>query len=209
MASAQYVKSLTIAGVTFSKSPSNIEADGNNAFTASLTAAKTLSSWVKTDADTAAGDLAGGHGWSTGVYDVYWDGGRRYDVDVTITTNACALDGGSGDDFPASGNTTVVLSPREELTGFALDGDNAKIVAVAHQSTDLLVTSKGMVRFYDADDNLIAAVDLDCNGDPNINDIYSGEVNRYTGDVIVYGIGSTAYTGASTVKAAVGYLFDT
>lgn len=209
MAAAQYVKSLTIAGMSFSKAPSNITADGANAFEATLTPAKALSSWVKTDANTAAGNLAGGHGLSTGTFDVYWTGGARRDVAVTITTNACALDLGSGDDYPASADATVVLAPQTVLTGFSIDGDNAAIVAVQHASTDTTLTNAGRVGFYDVEDDEIANVSVTCNGDPNINDIYSGETNRYTGDVITYGIASTAYTGATVIKAQVGYLYNT
>ena len=65
-----------------------------------LAAAQSVSSWVKTDANTAACNLAGGHGQTDGKFDVYWSGGRRYGVDGTIATNALSLDGGSGDDFP-------------------------------------------------------------------------------------------------------------
>lgn len=211
MATAQYVKNLQIAGISFNKQ-ANITADGSNAFTAALTPAKALSSWVKTDADTAAGNLAGGHGLATGVFDVYWTtggGGMRRDVDVTITVNACALDGGAGDDFPASADATVVLAPQTVLTGFALDGDNAEIVAVSHTSTDPALVNAGHVGLYDADDDEIASVEVDCNGDPNINDIYSGEANRYTGDQITYGKASTAYTGATIISANVGYLYNT
>jgi len=208
MAVASYNKSLTIAGISFSRQ-SNITADGANGFSAAVTPAKALSAWVKTDLDTAAGNLAASHGLSTGTYDVYWTGGTRYDVVVTITTNACALEGGSGTDFPASADTTVVLAPQTLLTGFTLDGDNASIVAVDATSTDPSLTNKCRVAFHDATADLIATVALAANGDPNINDIYSGETNRYTGAVITNGKASTAYTGASVIKAEVGYLYNT
>lgn len=210
-ASAQYYKALTIAGLSFTRQ-SNITAHGNNSFSAPLTPAKALSSWVKTDANTAAGNLAGGHGLATGVFDVYWTsggGGMRRDVDVTITTNACALDGGTGDDFPASADSTVVLAPRTLLTGFSLDGDNAQIVAVGMSSTDLLLVNAGRVGFYDADDDEISNCEITCNGDPNVNDVYAGEANRYTGDVITYAYASTAYTGTTEIVVNVGYLYNT
>lgn len=211
MASAQYNKALTVAGISFTRQ-SNITADGNNAFSAALTPAKALSSWVKTDADTAAGNLAGGHGLSTGTFDVYWTsggGGMRRNVSVTITVNACALDGGTGDDFPASADTTVVLAPRTQLTGFSLDGDNAEIVAVSQTSQNTLLTDAGRVGFHDAADDEISNCEITCNGDPNVNDIYAGETNRYTGDVITYAWASTAYTGASEIVVNVGYLYNT
>jgi hypothetical protein len=208
MANAQYSKALAIAGINFSRQ-SNIVADGANAFQAVLTPAKALSSWVKTDADTAAGNLAGGHGLSTGTFDVYWTGGARYDVPVTISTNACTLDGGHGDDFPASATTTVVLAPQTELTGFTLDGDNAEIVAVAAVAIDPTLAPAVRLGLYDVDDDLIEEVAVTCNGDPNVNDIYAGEANRYTGDPITYGMASTAYTGTDEIKLNVGYLYNT
>jgi hypothetical protein len=208
MANAQYAKSLSIAGVNFSKQ-SNISADGSNGFSASVTPAKAISSWVKTDANTAAGNLSGGHGLSNGTYDVYWTGGARYDVGVTISTNACAFEGGTGDDFPASATATVVMAPQTVLTGFTLDGDNAEIVAVSGTTNDPSLSPAMRVGFFDAAADLIASVAVTCNGDPNINDIYSGETNRYTGDVIANGTVSTAYTGTDTITVNVGYLYNT
>lgn len=208
MANAQYTKNLSIAGISFDRQ-SNITADGANGFTASVTPAKAITSWVKTDADTAAGNLAGGHGLSNGTYDVYWTGGARYDVGVTISTNACAFEGGVGDDFPASATATVVMAPQTLLTGFSLDGDNAEIVAVKSTTTDPSLSPAVRVGFFDVDDDLIASVPVTCNGDPNVNDIYAGETNRYTGDVIAYGTASTAYTGADTINVSIGYLYNT
>ena len=92
-----------------------------------LAGGKAASSWVKTDADTAACNLAGGHGYSTGKMDVYWTSGttgleHRHDVDVTVTGDALALDGGSGDDFPATDDTTVVVCTHQQINT-AIDGD--------------------------------------------------------------------------------------
>src|SRR5690349_2384011 len=104
MATGTYTTSVTLAGFNFSNQTA-VTTDGQLSFgPVTLPVAKALSSWVKTDANTAAGNLAGGHGLTTGTYDIYWDGGARYDVDCTITTNAVALDGGSGTDFPATAN---------------------------------------------------------------------------------------------------------
>ncbi|WP_425618030.1 hypothetical protein NA78x_001723 [Anatilimnocola sp. NA78] len=206
-ASAQYNKNLTIAGISFNRQ-SNITDDGANGFSAVATPAKALSSWEKSDANTAAGNLAASHGLTTGTYDVYWDGGSRFDVPVTITVNACALDGGSGDDFPATANATVVLAPRKPISGFLIDGDNASIVAVQSRTVDPSVSSACRVAFLDAAEDIIADVEVTTNGDPNVNDIYAGEANRYTGDVITHGIISTANTSAD-VTFEVGYLYGT
>jgi hypothetical protein len=61
-----------------------------------LPAAKAVTAWVKTDANTAAGNLPAGHGFTDGKFDVYWTGGKRYGMDATIVTNALTLDGGAG-----------------------------------------------------------------------------------------------------------------
>lgn len=206
MPTRQYSSNLTIGSITFN-SVSNITAEGENALTSPIDLAKALSSWVKTDADTAAGNLAGGHGWSTGVYDVYWTGGARYDVDVTITVNACALDGGTGDDFPASADTTVVLAKQTALSGFTIDGDNAEIVAASLTSLDPSLTSRGRICFLDADEDIIEDIKSTANAAADVNNISGGQVNRYSGDVITHAIASCEDT-SSTIYANVGYMYD-
>lgn len=121
----------SIAGVSIQKTITETgdhpQAYGDANTDIALAAGKAVSSWVKTDANTAAGNLAGGHGYSSGKVDVYWDGGMRYDVDMTVTVNAIALDGGSGDDFPASADTTVVVCTHQRINT-AIDGDNVKLL---------------------------------------------------------------------------------
>src|SRR5688572_9155702 len=109
-----------------------------------LPAAKPVTNWVKTDANTAACDLPVGHGYSNGTFDVYWTsggGGRRVDVPGTIATNALSLDGGSGTDFPASADTTVVVC-RQVPINVAIDGDALKLLAIRSEYTDTTQTSR-------------------------------------------------------------------
>ncbi len=74
------------------------------------TTATAVTDWVETNANTAACNLPSGHGFSSGKFEILWNGGKRYSVDGTIMGDALALHGGNGDDFPASGNTTVVVT---------------------------------------------------------------------------------------------------
>jgi hypothetical protein len=87
--------------------------------------------WVKTDADTAACDVAAGSLIANGKVDVRWDVGIRYGVVCTRTVNALALEGGTGTDFPASAEDSCVVSQQVEID-FQVDGDN--LVAIAAQA---------------------------------------------------------------------------
>lgn len=197
MPTAQYGVSLTIGGVSISKSAIR-ENEGVIAVASSIPGAKAVSSWVKTDADTAAGDLAGGHGWTTGTFDVYWDGGARHDVTVTITTNALALDGGTGDDFPSTANTTVVLAQQTQVN-VSLDGDEADIVGLLLESLSASDTFKGRLLFEDADGDDIADVDVNVN-QPYVYDVAGTGVNPFTGDPITKCLASHGSTSAQTLK---------
>ncbi len=114
MPTGNYSGSFSAGGVSMSFNTA-YTAESASGVEVVIPVAKALSSWVKTDANTAAGNLTGGHGLTTGTFDVYWDGGARYGVPVTITVNACALDGGAGTDFPASANTTVRICKQVEI----------------------------------------------------------------------------------------------
>lgn len=141
MPTGQVGTTVAAAGVSISKS-SPITADSASGLEVVLPVAHALSSWVKDDANTAAGNLAGGHGLATGTYDVYWSGGQRLGVTITITVNACALDGGAGTDFPESGDVTVVICEQVSINA-AIDGDELELLAVSLEYTSELVTSVG------------------------------------------------------------------
>ena len=120
-----------------------------------------VTDWVKTDADTAACNLAGGHGKTSGTYDVYWTiagvNYARYGVTNTITTNACALDGGAGDDFPASATSGVVIT-KQVVTTCPIDGDAVVLFGVFLRSTDTAAVASA--DFQDASSNSIEQFDL-------------------------------------------------
>jgi hypothetical protein len=164
-------------------------ADHPNPYEVSIPAAFPLSSWVKTDADTAAGNLTAGHGQTTGVFDVYWTGGQRYAVNCTITTNAVALDGGSGTDFPATSDSTVRIC-KQVVINTAIDGDAIKLAFVKlGYSDDVASTAaRGRLLFEDAAADDIADLDTADGINANVTNIYDiegGDTNPFTGDVIV------------------------
>ena len=90
--------------------------------------------WTDVDANTASCTLPSGHGYTNGNFDVFWTisgvNYRRYGVPGTISTNTLSLDGGGGDNFPATSTTGVVVCKRHY--GRVEPGD-----CVAHLATDI------------------------------------------------------------------------
>jgi len=135
-----------------------------------LPAGKDVTSWVKTDANTAACNLPSGHGYTDGKFDVYWSGGYRYGVDGTISTNALSLDGGAGTDFPSSATTGVVVCKRVVINK-AIDGDNLAAIGLSYE----LASSSGY-------GSLVLAFDAINAGGLDINDWKeSYKIARYAG----------------------------
>jgi hypothetical protein len=169
----------SIGGVTIQKTISetgdhaNVYGDANSEIV--LAAGKEVTDWVKTDADTAACSLASGHAYTDGKFDVYWDGGMRYDVDGTIVTNALSLDGGSGDDYPASATEDIVVCKHQQITT-AIDGDEVQLLVVN-------ATTHAHCHFEDADGDTIKDLELTANT-PYTYHQSSGDASPLTGDPI-------------------------
>lgn len=158
-----------------------------------LPAGSAGSSWVKTDANTAACNVATASPIATGKVDVYWDLGVRYGVDCVRSTDALALDGGAGTDFPANAEDTIIVSQQQQVN-IAIDGDLADAVGLW---SDVLCH----VDLQDADGHSIRAVTLQA-------DEFDGwdsemEVNPYTGDPITKARISNGSIVAGTFQAAV------
>lgn len=145
MPSAQVGIAVAAAGVSIARS-SVITTDAATGLEVTLPVAWPVTSWVKTDANTAAGNLASGHGQATGTYDVYWTGGQRLGVGVTITDDACVFEGGAGTDFPASATTTVVTCLQTSINT-AIDGDVLELLAIDLGYTDAAAASVGNADF--------------------------------------------------------------
>lgn len=175
------------------KTADNNAAYGGASAPITLAAGKAATNWVKTDLDTAACDLPAGHGYGDGASncDVYWDVGARYGVVVTITTNAAALEGGTGTDFPASAETTVVVC-KQQQSNVSIDGDQAALVGV-------VATVDGYASFQDASSNVIRGVALIAN-EPDMWDS-SMATNPYTGNPITKALVSNGALAWETSKA--------
>jgi hypothetical protein len=180
MPSGTHGVTVSAAGVNIAKS-SVITSDSASGLEVTLPVAHALSAWVKTDADTAAGNLTAGHGKATGTYDVYWTGGKRVGVGVTITVNACALEGGTGTDFPATADATVVICEQVPVN-VAIDGDELEMLAVSLEYTDSAAASVGYIDCLSAAPASIETVDLVANT-PQVWTSTAAQA-KFTGDPI-------------------------
>jgi hypothetical protein len=82
---SRYNVNISGGGLSISGSKTR-ETDDAQGLAPVIPAGKTVTSWVKTDSDTADCNLPSGHGYSSGNFDVFWDGGRRYGVPGTVTS---------------------------------------------------------------------------------------------------------------------------
>jgi len=168
----------------------------NNYEDIALAAGKAVTEWVKTDADTAACSLATGHGYSSGKMDVYWSGGVRYDVDGTVDGDSLSLDGGSGDDFPDSATTGVVVCTPQQINA-AIDGDNvAMIVADSTQRAHLY--------FEDSDGAEVGTIEVETANEPYIWHDTSGFTNPLTGNPATVCYASNGSTTAAVLNILSG-----
>ncbi len=169
-----------------------------------LPAGKTVTDWVKVDANTAGCNLPGSHGYSNGNFDVYWvdtngDYQVRHGVPGTIVTNALTLDGGAGTDFPANGTTGIVVTPQVEIT-VQCDGDEAVAFAVEVKFTSTSETAYSSVVLRDDADAVVKALHLPPN-EGNVWWINSIHANPLTGNVIESCVASCgSATNAATLN---------
>lgn len=186
MPSAYLSISFASGGVSIGKTVTRT-GDHPNSYEVELPAGKAVTAWVKTDANTAACDLPSGHGYSNGNFDVYWTASSvdyvRYGVPGTISTNALSLDGGTGDDFPASATTGIVVT-RQVNINTAIDGDAIEAICICLELSDQTATTRGHVDFQDSGPATILAQTLTANV-PKIWDIEGGATNVFTGNPIV------------------------
>lgn len=183
MAVGNYSLTVTIGGVSIAKSVSRSGDHPNPYGPITLPAGKVVTSWVKTDANTAACNLPSGHGYTNGNFDVYWTAGGvdyvRYGVPGTITVNALALDGGDGTDFPASATVGIVVCKQVQINT-AIDGDASELLALSLESSDPASTGRAHVDFQD------------------VSDVQVADFNLYANVPLVYDIGSSAITNPVT-----------
>lgn len=199
MPSGTHGTTVSAAGVSIAKS-AVITTDSASGLEVTIPVAHAISSWVKTDADTAAGNFTAGHGQTDGTYDVYWSGGKRVGVAVTITTNAAVFEGGSGTDFPA--DATAITCCKQVAFNGALDGDEAELVALSLEYTDTAATSAGYLDCLSAAPASIETVDLVA----NTPQVWSGSAAqaKFTGNPIAsFTVSHNNTTYAATLKVIV------
>jgi hypothetical protein len=211
MANLSYTLTVSGGSVPFSSTVART-GDGPIAAEVSVTNSAAVGSWVKSDANTGAGALTEGHGLSSGKCDVYWTGGRRYDVDATIAVNAIGVDAGTGDDYPDSDNTTVVVCMHQQVN-LTIDGDSVNFIALLLESTTAASTARGHIHCEDADGDVIADVDLDAN-EPRLWDFDTGVAtnddgldNPFAGDIITT-VFVTTDSASETITLKVAGLQD-
>ena len=169
------------------------EDDGAIAQSPVLAAGKAGTLTTRTDDNTGVATLSDGHGIvSTDVVDVYWNGGRRYDMVATVAGNAVTVDGGAGDNLPAQGVAVVVCKVTTITQAF--DGDNAGLIAL--QST-LRTAGKACVRFVDAGSAVLKTVDL-INDEPFVWWSNSSVTNPLTGNAVATIVASNGSSAAPT-----------
>lgn len=177
--------------------------DGEINLEISLPVAKAASAWVKTDSDTAACNLTAGHGIVTGKVDVYWTGGSRYGVDCTVSTNALALDLGSGDAYPATANATVVIAQQVTIT-FNLVSTALKFLALVNKnisdttgkvSADIQTSAPASLVRY------LLPYEKVAGGLAAIVDVANGDTNPISGTAATIRASNSSITYAATLLA--------
>jgi hypothetical protein len=93
--------------------------------------------------------LGAGHGLQTGdKVDLYWSGGQRYGVSITVNVNAITITGGAGDNLPVQ--DTAVVMTKQVVIDTDFDGDLVQMIAAVN-------TQKGNLDFQtNADVSILA-----------------------------------------------------
>lgn len=175
------------------RSADSLQLWGDTAAPIPLNPAKDVINFAEGSPNEATCDLSGGHGLSSGVYDVYWTESAvnkiRYGVDIAISTNACTLTGGAGDDYPATiADGLAVICEQKEVAA-AIDGDEVVLFWVVLIFANVSATGRGHVDYQEDNDTQVGEVDLEgiLQGTVvNDYDIEGGASNPLTGNPIFH-----------------------
>lgn len=183
MPSVTFAQSISGGGVTIQTQPIIRTSSAPIALEDTLSAAKSGTLTTRTDDNTGTLTMAAGHGFTDGqIIDIYWSGGVQRSVTVgTVATNSVPIDSGIGDNLPIA--TTAITAVVQQSINLAIDGDNAKIVAIVLETTTKTLATAANVQFRDAAADVIAEIDLVTNV-PQVWDIQGGSANPFTGDPI-------------------------
>jgi len=185
-------------GIRINKSYARSADHANPYQPADIPAAKAGTLTTRTGDDVGVITMGAGHGLTTGmIVDVYWTGGVRYGVAITVDVNAVTTADGdhtAGAVLPAQSTALVVCKQVEIAT--AIDGDNASVLAVSLEYA-AASTAKGHVHFCETDDTSVADFDLEADK-PLLLDLDQDIANPLTGELI----GVCYASHADTVNAA-------
>lgn len=197
MANVTYGLSVSGAGLSIQPQPVVRTGSGTIGLDETLPAAKAGTLSTRTDDNTGTLTLGSGHGITDGqIVDVYWDGGMRYGMTVgTVSGTSVPIDLGSGDNLPIA--TTAITAVVVTAINIAIDGDEAKLIAIELSTTDKSLRTAGHIQLRDASANEIAALDLVTNV-PQVWDIEGGSANPFAGNPITTARASQA--SASTTE---------
>jgi len=204
MPSGTHSESLQVGGTVFNRTKTltadNLNVSGDATSPITLPVGHTVTSWVKTDSDTAACVLPDDHGCTSGKYDVYDSDGIiiRYGVDGVVTDDALDLDGGTvGEEysggFPATATAGIVVSKQKQVN-VSIDGDLASLIGFE------LADVQGHVDCQDKDGASIKAHQL--NADDAVSWDSQKKLNPYEGNTITklrVSNGDASSTGALRV----------
>lgn len=164
----------------------------------SLTAGDAGTLSTRSGNDTGTLTLGTGHGISTGQkINIYWTGGRRYNVTVgTVNVNAVPISGGAGDNLPTEASSITASL----VTTINLD-------VIANDISILAAHSEyaGDVTFFDVNDAVLHNVQLSANYAYIWNE-NNGYANPMADDTIAYVQAATSSSSASAFK--LGLLYD-
>lgn len=158
--------------------------------TTRLPLASVSADWAKTDANTGTATMAAGHTIATGKAVAWWEGGCRFDLDATVAGNSVALDGGSGDNFPASDTEMTIANAITIPEDF--DGDDLEVLVAKG-------TGPTHIAFVDSGGGIVKAVDLAA-GEPFVVLAGIGLANPLSGNAIA---AVQVANGAATANAFV------
>jgi hypothetical protein len=151
---------------------------------AALAVAKAGSLTTRTGDAVGVITMSGGHGFVTGnIVDLYWSGGRRYGVALTVASNELTTADGAhtdGDVLPAQ--ATAITVCLQTVISTDIDGDKAAALAVSLEYA-AASTAKGHVHFCEADDTTVCDFDLDADK-PLLLDLDQDIANPLTGELI-------------------------
>jgi hypothetical protein len=171
-------------------------ATGQIAHDVTLNAAKSGTLTTRTNNTSGIATLEAGHGIvASNVVDLYWTGGRRYNVNATaVATNDVTFSGGTGDNLPVA---TTALTMTKQQT---IDTDFVGNLLVA---IGALCAARAHLSFYDSL-TLRLSVDLTANelwfwvnGGTAANPLAAGSVTHI--------IASQAGTAAAALKVGALY----